>query len=88
MRVFSVISGHSLGESYPSAEKQSVYSTAPADWNRNCFGSLLSQNNITRTGSLKRLEDSRLPKQIWVLSAEAVEYTDYFSAVYRIFQWV
>ena len=23
-------SGHSLGESYPSAEKQSVYSTAPA----------------------------------------------------------
>ena len=25
-------SGHSLGESYSSAEKQSVYSTAPADW--------------------------------------------------------
>ena len=25
-------SGHSLGESYPCAEKQSVYSTAPADW--------------------------------------------------------
>ena len=24
--------GHSLGGSYPSAEKQSVYSTAPADW--------------------------------------------------------
>ena len=25
--------GHSLGgDSYPSAEKQSVYSTAPADW--------------------------------------------------------
>ena len=24
--------GHSLGESYPSAEVQSVYSTAPADW--------------------------------------------------------
>ena len=24
--------GHSLGESYPSAEEQSVYSTAPADW--------------------------------------------------------
>ena len=24
--------GHLLGESYPSAEKQSVYSTAPADW--------------------------------------------------------
>ena len=24
--------GHSLEESYPSAEMQSVYSTAPADW--------------------------------------------------------
>ena len=24
--------GHSLGESHPSAEKQFVYSTAPADW--------------------------------------------------------
>ena len=24
--------GHSLEGSYPSAEKQSVYSTAPADW--------------------------------------------------------
>ena len=24
--------GHSLGDSYPSAEMQSVYSTAPADW--------------------------------------------------------
>ena len=24
--------GHSWGWSYPSAEKQSVYSTAPADW--------------------------------------------------------
>ena len=26
--------GHSLGESHPSAEKQSVYSTAPADWSQ------------------------------------------------------
>ena len=24
--------GHSLGKSYPSAEMQLVYSTAPADW--------------------------------------------------------
>ena len=31
IRLLSVISGHSLGESYPSAEKESVYSTAPAD---------------------------------------------------------
>ena len=30
--LFSVISGHSLGGSYLSAEVQSVYSTAPADW--------------------------------------------------------
>ena len=30
--------GHSLGGSYPSAEKQSVYSTAPADWAMNLFG--------------------------------------------------
>ena len=34
IRLFSVISGHSLGRSYPYAEKQSVYSTAPADWAR------------------------------------------------------
>ena len=27
--------GHSFGGSYPSAEKQSVYSTAPADWAMN-----------------------------------------------------
>ena len=26
--------GHSLGESYPSPEMQSVYSTAPANWAR------------------------------------------------------
>ena len=32
MRLFSVISWHSLKGSYPSAEKQSVYSKAPADW--------------------------------------------------------
>ena len=32
IRLFIVISGHSLGESYFSVEKQSVYSTAPADW--------------------------------------------------------
>ena len=31
--LFSVTPGHSLGEeSYLSAEMQSVYSTAPADW--------------------------------------------------------
>ena len=30
-------SGHSLRGSYPSTEKQSVYSTAPADWAR-AFG--------------------------------------------------
>ena len=30
--LFSVISGHSLGKFYPSAEMHSMYSTAPADW--------------------------------------------------------
>ena len=29
--------GHSLGESYPSAETQSVYSAAPADWEIYCM---------------------------------------------------
>ena len=32
IRLFSVISGHSLGVGYISAEKKSVYSPAPADW--------------------------------------------------------
>ena len=33
MRLFSIILGYSLvGVSYPSAEMQSVYSTASADW--------------------------------------------------------
>ena len=34
VKQFSFVSypGHSLGESYPSAEVQSVYSTAAADW--------------------------------------------------------
>ena len=31
---FSIISGHSLVGSYPSAVKQSVYSAVPADWSR------------------------------------------------------
>ena len=29
-------SGHSLGEFYPSAEMQSLYSVAPANWTRLC----------------------------------------------------
>ena len=29
--------GNSLGESYPFAMKQSVYSTAPADWAKNSW---------------------------------------------------
>ena len=31
IRLFSVISGHSLGEFYPSAEIQLMYSAAPPD---------------------------------------------------------
>ena len=30
--------GHLLGRSYPSVEKQSVYSTVPADWANFCGG--------------------------------------------------
>ena len=37
IKLFSVIPGHSLGEFYPtSAEMQSVYSAAPADWANCC----------------------------------------------------
>ena len=32
IRLFNVNTGNSLGKSYPSAEMQSVYSAAPADW--------------------------------------------------------
>ena len=32
IRLFSVISGHLLGESHPSTEMQSVYCAATADW--------------------------------------------------------
>ena len=32
MRLFTIISGHTLGESYPSADMQLMYSTAPTDW--------------------------------------------------------
>ena len=32
IRLFRVITGDSLGYSYRSAEKQSVYSAAPANW--------------------------------------------------------
>ena len=31
-QIFCVVFGHSLGEFYPSAEMQPVYSTIPADW--------------------------------------------------------
>ena len=34
IRMFSVISGHTLGRAYPYVEVQSVYSTAPTDWAR------------------------------------------------------
>ena len=35
--------GHSFGESYPSAEKQPMYSTAPADWANKNLGSRHNQ---------------------------------------------
>ena len=44
--------GHSLRRSYPSAEVQSVYSTAPADWvivlDRNTFNHITVQRNDYR----------------------------------------
>ena len=33
--------GHSLGESYPSTETQSVYSAVPADWDRRGYLEML-----------------------------------------------
>ena len=42
-------SGHSLGGSYPSAEVQSVYSTAPANWaihRVKCQNSLIADNSV------------------------------------------
>ena len=41
---------HSLGESYSSAEMQSVYSTAPADWASVKFDKL---SKIQRSGKIK-----------------------------------
>ena len=34
--------GHSLGESYPSAEMQSVYFTAPINWAKNIWVTVIS----------------------------------------------
>ena len=44
IRLFGVIEGHSLGKSYPFAEMQSVYSTAPADWGRDLHWEKLNEN--------------------------------------------
>ena len=46
--------GHSLREPYPSAEMQSVYSTAPADWARISLGKIY----------LKRLESKNSRKEV------------------------
>ena len=41
--------GHSLGRgSYPSAEKQSVYSTAPADWAMERMKQRKSEKGVTK----------------------------------------
>ena len=37
--------GHSLGESYPSAEMQSVYSAATAEWAINYLNPLHNEND-------------------------------------------
>ena len=47
MRLFSVISRTLVGGgSYPSAEKQSVYSTAPADWAKLVWNVLVNQKEF------------------------------------------
>ena len=43
---FVLYPGHSLGESYPSAEMQSVYSTAPTDWTKEKVSSFNLSKNI------------------------------------------
>ena len=37
IRLFTVLSRTLMGGSYPSAAKQSVYSSAPADWAKGCL---------------------------------------------------
>ena len=45
--------GHSLGESYPSAEIQSVYSIAPADWESGDRDETINHIFWTGTGGYK-----------------------------------
>ena len=54
------------GGSYPSAEKQSVYSTAPADWTCKQMNSELFENKVTNELSYTYI----------IQSVEALEYTD------------
>ena len=49
---------HSLGESYPSAEKQSVYSTAPADW------AIVDLGTIVKSKVLKRSKIGETSKAV------------------------
>ena len=53
MRLFSVISGHPLGKSYLSAEKQSMYSIPLPDWENQAI-----VNKKKRTG---RIVDFAIP---------------------------
>ena len=51
IKLFSVIPGHSLGGvgSYPSAEMQSVYSIAPAEWSEGIKGDFDTHKFILRS---------------------------------------
>ena len=53
IRLFRVITGHSLGESYTSAEMQSVYSAAPADWAK--------ESNVKKKKRKKRRKKMTVP---------------------------
>ena len=48
IRLFSVISRTLVGESYPSAQMQSVYFTAPADWAKYIFSFLEAVITFTK----------------------------------------
>ena len=47
IRMFNVIPGHSLGESYSSVGMQSAYSTAPANWAEELYDHLTMYKQIT-----------------------------------------
>ena len=62
IRLLCVISGHSLGKSYPSAEIHSVYSAASADWGKtyNVSITLLYEQAWEQTEQCFRQDSARV----------------------------